>query len=51
MALIIPFTILNGGLREKIITPLLGNNITLLLNAITLSIFIFIVTIHISSKT
>lgn len=41
---IIPLAILNAGLREKVLTPLIGTEYSLAISGITLIIFIFIVT-------
>lgn len=41
---IIPLAILNAGLREKVLTPLIGAEYSLPISGITLIIFIFIVT-------
>jgi hypothetical protein len=42
---IIPLAILNGGLRDKIIAPVLGNKIALPLSGVILCVAIFFVTL------
>ena len=41
--LIIPFAILNGGLREYFLEPILGKSIALSLSGIILSVIVFVV--------
>lgn len=42
--LFVPLGILNGGLREKVLNPLLGPRVALPLSGVTLGILIFFVT-------
>lgn len=48
--LIIPLAILNGGLRDQILTPILGKQIALPISGVLLCILIFIVTFLLLNK-